>query len=60
MNKEDQEHVINCLESIAKLAGENTTDHRVLATHTMAILNTLNLLFDKEGLPPVKKLFGIK
>jgi hypothetical protein len=60
MTKEDRDHIIQCLETIVKLAGEATNDHRVLAIHTGYVLAALNLLFEKEGLEPVRKLFADK
>lgn len=48
MNKEEQKHVIDCLQTIVKLAGESTHDSRVLAIHTMYVLKALNFLFEKK------------
>jgi hypothetical protein len=60
MTKEDQDHIIKCLETLVKLAGESTPNHRVLSMHTCYVLGALNLLFEKEGLEPVRKLFADK
>ena len=57
MTYKEQEDIVECLRTVCHAAGQATNDSRVLAIHTMYVLNALNELFIKEGLEPVKVLF---
>ncbi len=60
MTKEEQDNIIKCLESVGELAHNCTDDNRGVARLLLVVLNALNLLFEKEGLEPVKELFREK
>lgn len=57
MTADQQRNIVGCLKTVSWAAGHATTNSRVLAISTMHVLNGLNLLFEKEGLIPVKALF---
>lgn len=57
MTAEQQAHIVGCLKIVSWAAGHATNDSRVLAISTMHVLNGLNILFQKEGLIPVKGLY---
>lgn len=57
MTEAQQRNIVGCLKTVSWAAGHATTNSRVLAIHTMHVLNGLNQLFLKEGLIPVKGLY---
>lgn len=57
----DRDNIVGCLRTVSWAAGQaldkqGTGGHRTLAIQAGYVMTALNLLFEKEGLEPVKKM----
>jgi hypothetical protein len=57
MTVKQRDNIVDCLRILVGAADHSTSDHRGLAEKAMVVLNTLNVLFEKEGLEKVKGHF---